>query len=300
MDCYTVKRFYKTIGLIASYLMLSIVVILAITTPINTYPFQAELMDSLHFPAAILLMYCLAQMLDKPNMRHLRVTLAVASIIALEIIQPFFGRTAQWQDILHGVLGVAFFSLWPHQSVFGRALTAVMFFAITSQNLISALVYRYQLQHDLPLISGKAFNHTLYGWHPIGTSLAQQTFVNHTQLQWSVLLQNDTWQGVYWHNPWLDLGRIKEICFIARSSDEIALSIRIDDIKSTDYYNRFNSVVRLSRDWQTYCIDMTMLRDMQQRTLDKSQLRYVYFFSKAVTNGSQQSWFTIANVKMKE
>ena len=292
------KQLHKSIGIISCALLLSITATLAITAPTKAYPFQAEVMDSLHFPSAILLMYFLTLILDKPNTRYLRVILALAAIITLEIIQPFFGRSAQWQDILHGILGVTLFLLWHHLSPLWRTLTIMLFVSISSQNLFNAVLYRYQLQHGLPSIMIKGFTNSPYGWRAIATSHAEQTIVNGTQLQWSVLLQNDKWQGVQWHNPWLDLSKIRELCFTARASDEVSLSIRIDDNQSTNYYSRYNSVVALSQGWQTYCIDMTTLHDMHRRQLDKSKLHYVYFFSKADASGAAISWFTLANVKM--
>ena len=191
-------------------LLLAVTAVLALGVTKHIYPFQAELMDSLHFPAAILLIYCTTYMLRRYNSRLLPIFITFAVVITLEIIQPYFGRSAQLRDIIHGALGITVFVLWPFSKPPFRIVMLLTGFVISSQNLLGTLLLKSQTTLRMPSIMVKPNAFTAYGWQKINDSRIMPVLNSQGELRLSALLLPDRWQGVMWQNPWVDLSKSKE------------------------------------------------------------------------------------------
>lgn len=294
------NSFNPAIKFVFCLLLLAITAVIALGVTKHIYPFQAELMDSLHFPAAILLIYCTTYMLRRYNSRSLPIFIAFAVIIALEIIQPFFGRSAQLRDIIHGVLGITVFVLWPFGKPPFRIMMLLTGFVISSQNLLGTLLLKTQTVLQMPSIMVKPNAFTAYGWQKINDSRIMPILNSKGELRLSALLLSARWQGVMWQNPWGDLSTSKELCFSGRASSAVNLQIRIDDVHSHNYQSRFNHTVTLTNYWQEFCFDISNIKDLQHRALDKKRILSVYFFSKATADMEPTPWFALANVKIMQ
>jgi hypothetical protein len=159
------------------------------------------------------------------------------------------------------------------------------------------LTFQTQAKLAAPNMMVKSFVPTAFGWHPIGESQLQTHPVSTSQFQLAVALKPQQWQGVQWLNPDLDLTPVKEMCFSARASTALQLMIRIDDRDSYHYQSRFNTSVKINNAWQRFCIDLTELKDLEQRPIDKKNIVVIYFFSQPVAK-NQTGWFALADVSL--
>lgn len=289
-----------TLSKVCCFLLLFIAGFMAIITTKAQYPFQEELMDSLHFPAAILLIYCITMVFNKVTQQYFCIFLALSMLVILEIIQPHFGRSAQWQDVLNGLLGVLLFSVWKYFGCVAKLILLSTCLILSSVNLINAVYVYFHTQQNMPSLMYKTHVVTHYGWHPIADSNVKQTSNDNNEIQLSVRLTKDRWQGVYWQNPWLDFSKSHEICFSARASEKSTIQLRIDDVESHDYKSRYNNTIHVTEYWQHFCLEILNINDLNQRPLDKKRIRQLYFFSKAVSDTDKQPWFSLANVRIIE
>lgn len=222
--------------------------------------------------------------------------IAIVVLTVLEIMQDQVGRNAQWTDIFHGSLGILVFYSKGYLPRFGHVLFAFLCLMIASRSLFSYWLYQYQLHINSPQLIIQPWLDTTFGWHAINQSVIQRELAADGQLMLTALLKKSQYQGIEWRNPQLDFSTVAELCFSARGSDNLQLSLRIDDEHSFNYQSRYNSTFSIGPNWQRFCLDMNQLPTLRQIKLDNKKLTSIYLFSKATKEGSGTSAFTIANM----
>lgn len=259
--------------------------------------FLPELMDALHLPSAMLLMYCLNHWFGRYHRPNALFAVAISVLLLIEVIQPYVGRHGEWNDLLHGCVGVLLVRYWVKIQRFWRLLLVIAALLLSGRELLSAFAFQAYAKSALPNLMINPFLPTTFGWQAIAGSEFETQQTASSQLQFAVALQMPRWQGVFWRNPGLDFTLVQEMCFSARASSPLHLQIRIDDNDSYHYQSRLNTTVKLHNGWQRFCIDVSQIKDMQQRLLDKKNINTIYFFSQPAS-GNQGDWFALADVAL--
>lgn len=259
-------------------------------------PFMGAITDALHVPAAIVLALCLQLWLAPLQRPWLAWSLGIAVLLLLEVVQPWFGRSAELSDIGNGLLGLGWVALCKHMRWHWRAVLLLLLLALGSRTLLSQLYTRLQIQNALPQLMVPIQLQHKFGWQAIGNSPLQRTITPEQSLQVAIALSAEQWQGAVWYNPALDLHEKRELCFSARAHQPMRLQLRFDDAASTDYQSRFHSAVALQPTWQRFCVNIQQLRTPQNRPIELSVLHSIYFFAKDPT---PNAWFSLAQVELR-
>jgi hypothetical protein len=271
--------------------------------PINPKGFKIFLdpfCDALHFGAFFVFTAGLRHYLLKHGSENLAATLSSAGFMSLaavgiEILQPFFGRSASSNDVGYGLCGVFFavsilwvFSKKPTPLIFIIGGGAALFMQIALL-LPSAIALRALSISDMQFPQLADFEQPLELKLFDGSSYKPAPFVRVGGIATSGL-----------HSLWVELSEDNnKLSFDARYKDwsersnlffeihnpestPFRLFLRIDDDQDcTEYENRYNSSFIVEQGWNRVEIALSDIASgPKNRKLNTSAIRKIIFFAK--------------------
>lgn len=218
---------------------------------------------------------------------------SVGAAIAIEIIQPYFGRSESLVDLENGVvgslLGAFAAGLWPRRSrsiVFGFAL-------LFGSALVAALVpawnewkvVRFQ-QALLPILGDFESSAERKLWSPINEDFTERLAFSteehrHGRASLEVRSVPNHASGVELRLNALDLSGYESFAFSVFNPGTLSdLQLRIDDFEDcTELDSRFNRSFTLAPGWNEIRVPLTEIAATRSgRRLNLSALRRALFF----------------------
>ncbi len=289
---------------IVTFLLLGGLALMPLSWVDSWLPVSAmSLFDILHFPAALLTVFLLFQM-TRSIATALGLTLVLA--VALELVQPLFGRSGSFKDLYHGLLGILFagFILGAWQKgarafslLFGAL--AIGMASLSLQPLLEAYEEQNHLRSLFPVLGN--FEDDEHGavWKPLSherLSLVHRDPENGWAL--SVDGKDIAWPGVVYYPVVNDWSRMRRLCFDARGSHpRLTLIVRVRDTPDgkgpvTSSINQFT----LEQDWRRYCLSLSSLRTPRGTSIRLDKVHKLLFVLEHKVTGDM---FFIDNIKLK-
>ncbi|WP_022941736.1 VanZ family protein [Psychromonas hadalis] len=232
--------------------------------------------------------------------------LTISSLIAgisIELIQPFFSRTAQLEDIFFNYIGTLAiliyrgnFSHFKKWKLTLQALCTALLFYLMHPTFLTAYD-EYRLIRDFPILTNYYNETTLTRWKTDGTlTLLKQNKKNKNMMQATFISQPASRVVLrYFNGNWQpDAQGYQQLVLRFFNPHEKTLPLRIiitdkhyDKSHSGSKY-RFAITVQLSRGWSTHHIKLTDIEQKPQaRNIDLTQIAgidfYMYKLKTAVT-----------------
>ncbi len=225
----------------------------------------------------------------------LRVVLITAGAAAsIELIQLFFNRSADVDDILKGLLGsltaLAFFSSsrfsWPRQVLRMFQIVIILLIMLASYPLISAFIDESIAQVQFPVLSDFETAFETQRWHGnIRYTVVDEVAV-HGRHSLKMDLNTAKYSGITLHHfpeSWEKYRYIEfSIYNPAQRSLKITCSIhdRLHLTNGMKYRDRFNRRFKLRSGWNTFQIAMDDIhRAPQTRKMDLSRIQRFSLFA---------------------
>ncbi|MBV1919098.1 MAG: hypothetical protein KUG73_00335 [Pseudomonadales bacterium] len=272
------------------------------------YPYIiSQCMDALHFPAGFVLFIIIY--LKLPTRKYTaHILLIVASLMfaAVELLQPYAGRTASWGDLGVSLLGVLLAWLWAIGKQKSINFTSFIIISIVAGGSLwllkpgaTATWRAYQIHQLFPAIANfETSAHRLI--IPLWRSNVNQIAYNKNRPEDGHYLsynkRGNRWSGVELkiiQQNWSDRS---ELCFDAKGPlPSTKLLIRFDDQMSSDSHTSSTQKVAINSSWANYCINIQQLTVNEKRTLDIGNMKKLIFF---IDGKLPSKRFSIDNVRV--
>lgn len=278
----------------------------------------AEITNTLHYPSGIVLALMLLPLLRKsPRLAPLLWAGAVLMFGAIEIIQPFFGRTGNLPDWLQSSAGITIGLLFTRINAHTPAALKRLLFTVTGVLLYlcaSPLFQKVQIllahEQQFPLIADFESEDDLRLWKP--NRLSDMVVESRGEIAQSFALQDGYYveDGNYARviypantypratyiavNP--DWRGYRNICFDARAMNaEQILAVHLlgkPGRNADSYLWKEFSITPL---WHNFCVDLGGKTRTTGKTMDLSQIYSVSFFGP---EKRQSGSFDLDNVRL--
>lgn len=284
--------------------------------PVDT-EFWRTLMDVAHLPFfAVIAVICHALTSTRGEhyrrCRHAFVAATVLSI-AIELLQPFSGRTQSMLDQIYGVAGAAFGAgflfLWPHRKE-RRVVVILAAMALVFCAAAAGPAYRKYRVLELrsaqfPLLGGFEHPDEFLLWRPnyysftgVGKYDWQTNFVTQGTFAMVVDASVGGWPGVEFDAGEQDWSGYDALAFdLYNPSSDFILRMRIDDDGDCSRYGkRFDHELPVLGGWNHIVIPMADIRESpHERELNLTAIRRVVIF---ISMGDGPRRFFLDNIRL--
>lgn len=197
--------------------------------------------------------------------------LCFALIVAIELLQPFFGRMASLADALIGAAGVITVLFWlllrkgmalsRYGFAYGLFMAAISVLVVSPAVLEwTAVILRHQ---NLPVLGSYESSVEMKHWQASGSPRLGSTHVqrvNKNISEGAFSLRVDTskgvWSGVRYLAGDENWGRYSQLMLdVYNPADEFKLNVRLDDRHSPGYNERYNGGFLVKKGWNNLAID---------------------------------------------
>ena len=264
-------------------------------------------MDALHFPAGFVLF--IITYLKLPTRKHTaHILLIIASLMfaAVELLQPYVGRTASWGDLGVSLLGVLMAWLWAIGKQKSIKFTSFIVISIAVSGSLwllkpgaTATWRAYQIHQLFPVIANfETSAHRLI--IPLWRSNVNQATYNKNRPEDGHYLsynkRGSRWSGVSLKIINQNWSNQTELCFDAKGPlPSTQLYIRFDDQMSSNSHTSSTQKVAINTSWANYCINIQQLTTNEKRTIDISNMKKLIFF---IDGKLPSKHFSIDNVRV--
>jgi len=258
-----------------------------------------RLSDAFHFPLFLLIAFGVSLALRKRlklswQVNFLSLVITVTFAIAIEIIQPLFGRSASWVDVRNGVVG-AFFGACVLQltSNFRTRGMAVWLLGVTAMSVFLGLgIYQAWAIVDwqskaFPNLSDFSDERQLLLWRGYGGD-QKKTEVKIEQINSNPTLEvisgTGEWVGVEFKVNGLNWINYESLSFsIHNPNEQFVLGLRVDDNhRCKEPRDRFNTTVPIKPGVNLISIPVEAIAaGPEMRRLNLKQISRVLFFIKS-------------------
>lgn len=271
-------------------------------------PYVRELLNLGHFPlmatVSVLIYWTLEErkLGKRKDNYYTSFLLSVLFVFAIEIIQPFVGRHAEFVDIVHGILG----ALWgiglllivrmPRRErlLFGATSVALLYyFYLPVQADLETRIFRVE---RFPLLGNFEEEREKELWKSYrGDELGEVTFVDKPTFGGSGSLKVETvpydeYSGVHFTGVKQDWSPYQtlQLRVYNPSNESMYVSIRVDDRGNTESFeDRFNTTLEVIPGWNTLSISTEEIRAAEgKRSLDLTSIWRLYIYKKKSQQGS--------------
>ena len=265
-------------------------------------------MDALHFPAGFVLF--IITYLTLPNRKytaHILLVIASMMFAAVELLQPYVGRTASWADFGISILGVFMAWLWAIGKQRSIKLTSLLIIPIVIGGALWLLkpgaiaAWRaYQIHQLFPLIANfESSAHRLI--IPLWRSNVNHKAYDQNNPEdghyLSYSKRGNRWSGLglkVIHQNWEDY---TELCVDAKGQlPNTQLHVRFDDQMSSNSQTSSTQKIAINPNWTNYCINIQQLTTDRKRTIDISNMKKLIFF---IDGKLPSKGFSLDNVRVK-
>ncbi len=262
-----------------------------------------SLFDILHFPAALLTVFLLFHLTRSFSAA---LGLALALVVALELLQPLLDRSGSFKDLNNGLLGILFagfiLGAWRADAkafslLFG--LLAIGVIGVSLQPFLEAREEQNRLRSLFPVLGN--FEDDDHGsvWKPLSherLSLIHRDPKNGWAL--SVDGKDIAWPGVVYHPLVNDWSRMSRLCFDAQGTrPQSTLIVRVRNTPDskrpvTSSIHQFT----LENDWRRYCLSLSSLRTSREANLKLNNIHKLLFILEYREAGDM---FFIDNIELE-
>ena len=262
-------------------------------------------MNALHFPAGFILF--IISYLLLPNYKHkVHILFVLSSLIfgAIELVQPYVGRTASWNDLITSLLGVLLAWLW----VIGKNKSLKLTNFIIGPLVFGGLLWlfqpgveaswrAYKIHRLFPVLANFESND-----HDIIVQLSRNEITRHlydeSNLSGGYYLRY-TKQGQRWpgfdlriiHQNWSDYSAL---CFDVKGVlANTKLYIRFDDQLSSNSQTSNTQSININTQWNEHCINIQHLTTPEKRIIDLANMKKLIFF---LDGNREPKHFSIDNI----
>ncbi len=264
-------------------------------------------MDALHFPAGFVLFIIIY--LTLPHRRNtVHVLLVIASLMfaAVELLQPYVGRTASWEDFGVSLLGVLMAWLWAIGKQQSIKLTPFIIIPIVIGGALwllkpgaIAASRAYQIHQLFPVIANfetPAHRLIIPLWRSNVNQIAYNKNAPEDAHYLSYSKRGNRWSGLGLKVIQQNWSNYTELCFDAKGQlPNTRLYIRFDDQMSSNSQTSSTQKIAINPKWGNYCINIQQLTTNEKRTIDISNMKKLVFF---IDGKRPSKSFSIDNVRV--
>lgn len=274
--------------------------------PIAALPYHralSETMNAGHFPAFIAITLCAHILLTRagvPRALLLAVLGSATVALAIELVQPYVGRTQSSRDIFVGALGIlvaaAGILLWRYPPWWLKptfiTATLVLFAAVATPAYREWSAVAWQIR-QFPLLGDFETTQDLRLWSTTDaenrspTRIARSAdHVSHGAHSLMIEAGLSSWPGIVNHTGDMDWRGYRELRLdIYNPSAPFTLHLRVDDDQEIDDYDeRFNNQVRVATGSNAIAIPISAIETQRPaRALHLSTVRRVVLYLDAQT-----------------
>lgn len=269
--------------------------------PRNIYSYAVRsTMDMGHFFAfGLLVIFCLAVLRTHTSdkLAYLIAIVFTSSLVLLiELIQPWFGRTAALGDVLTSYLGIitciSIYHVWrnPFKKRWLKwghiIVVACIVIAIASPAITAWYSIFWRIQQG-PMLGNFEKNVELQFWRPnqVGKNAARITlsddvaYTGYHSLK--IMAGNTRWSGVTYYAENENWQPYRTLSFhIYNPGEKLTVSMRIDDNGDTEHYTgRFNKSFVVQQGWQKISIPIEEIaHGPKKRIMNMRAITQVLFF----------------------
>ncbi len=264
-------------------------------------------MDALHFPAGFVLFIIIY--LTQPNRKytaHILLIMASLMFAAVELLQPYVGRTASWGDFGISLLGVLMAWLWAIGKQQSKKLTSFIIIPIVIGGAlwllkpgVTAAWRAYQIHQLFPIIANfETPAHRLI--IPLWRSNVNEIAYNKNSPDEGHYLfyskRGNRWSGLGLKIIQQNWSHHTELCFDAKGQlPNTQLYIRFDDQSSSNSQTSSTQKIAINPNWGNYCINIQQLMTDEKRTIEISSMKKLIFF---IDGKLPSKSFSIDNVRV--
>ncbi len=245
---------------------------------------------------------------EGPAFRNFLITNLILAII--ELIQPYFGRQFQIQDLVFNNIGILLawilvrkrdYRWWFRSFCLALCLASILPSVYTVFNLI-------KLQMQAPILLGPDSGNWFLVWHPLGSSKvlrlseaerqsARDGYVSDfTRIRLKEDENGSKWAGLQYQNITTAWDGYQEVCLKVRNANEAAAAkiiLRFDDHLTTGHETAATVELNIGVTWENHCIDLSTLTTPDNRRLDLARLRNLLIFMQV---DSETLFFDLGSV----
>ena len=247
-------------------------------------------MNAMHFPAGFILF--IISYLLLPNYKHkVHILLVLSSLIfgAIELIQPYVGRTASWNDLITSVLGVLLAWLWVLGKNNSLKLTNVIIVPLVVGGMlwlfqpgVEATWRAYKIHQLFPVLANFESND-----HDIIVQLSRNEISRHLYdgsnpsgghyLRFTN--QDQRWTGFELRIIKQNWTNYSALCFDAMGALPLTkLYIRFDDQLSSNSQTSNTQSIDINTQWNGYCVNIQHIKTPNKRIVDLAHMKKLVFF----------------------
>lgn len=264
-------------------------------------------MDALHFPAGFVLFIIIHLTLpDRKYTAHILLVIASLMFAAVELLQPYVGRTASWEDFGVSILGVFIAWLWAIGKQRSIKFTSIILFPIVIGGSLWLLkpgaiaTWRaYQIHQLFPVIANfETPAHRLIAplWRSNINRKAYDPNSPKNGLYLSYSKRGNRWSGLGLKVIQQNWNSHSELCFDAKGQlPNTRLLVRFDDQLSSNSQTSSTQKVAINQNWANYCINIQQLATGNKRIIDISNMKKLIFFIDGTLPSKS---FSIDNVRV--
>lgn len=273
------------------------------------YPYIfSRILDALHFPAGfVLFVITYAALPKRQYTAHALFFFASLIFAAVEIFQPYVGRTASWSDFMVSLVGVTLAWLW----TIGKQVSLKSISYIIVPIVISGTIWllkpgglaawqAYQIHQLFPVLAN--FESSAHGiiaplWRSNIELRPHDTLGPNSDHYLYYRKQGNRWSGLELKVIQQDWSPHTNICFDARGDlPNTKLLVRFDDQLSTNSQTSSTQTVTIYPQWKTYCINTQQLITPGKRSLDTASMKKLIFF---IDGHKPSKGFSLDNIEIK-
>lgn len=281
----------KTVTLV---LLLAVLALAFIPTQQGFHPvLMRQAMDAMHLPAGLFFVIAFYQF---RRSIPLALFLSLVMILAIEYVQPLFGRESSDSDIETGLLGIMLGGVLLFSHVQKNRWIFAVVALLTAAAIALVMIPPYRLYQKIeamhvlhPVLGNFNDNNHDALWRPFDDERLALV-PRATKGDWALRVDvgGSGWPGIVYSTLEKDWSGYGQLCFESRATTPgTGLLVRLKDSPANSKREGTITAVTLSDRWQNYCLQVDEQKTRDGRRVMRKGVLHVFFVVEGKMDGNQ-------------